>query len=266
METSTYYSIQLGVPQGSVLGPFLYLMFTADIPTTNNTTIGTFADDTAIISVNGNPQMASENLQSHLNQLQEWLNNWRVKVNQNKSAHVTFTNRQVDCPIVTINGSQLPVANQIKYLGLTLDKKLTWKPHITAKKIQINMKLRQINWLIGWNSKLSTENKLLLYKSIIKPIWTYGVQLWGCAKPSNTKIIQRVQSKTLRAIFNAPWYVSNKTLHDDSGVSFVEDEIHRLTRIYLGRLLRHPNEKARQLNVPPECTRRLHRQWPTDRL
>ena len=72
---------------------------------------------------------------------------------------------------------------------------------------------------------LSNEYKLLMYKAILKPIWCYGVQLWGCAKPSNTKIIQRVQSKILRTVFNAPRYISNKTLHEDSGTPFVEDEI-----------------------------------------
>jgi hypothetical protein len=127
-----------------------------------------------------------------VNQLEAWLSNWRVKVNETKSAQVTFTNRRTDCPVVTINETQLPVKKEVKYLGLILDQKLTCRPHITAKKTQINLKLRQMNWLIGRKSKLTTENKLLLYKAIIKPIWSYGIQLWGCAKPSNTKIIQRV--------------------------------------------------------------------------
>jgi hypothetical protein len=96
---------------------------------------------------------------------------------------------------VTINGTQLPVKNEVKYLSLIFDQKLTLRPHVTAKKTQINLKLRQMNWLIGRKSKLTTENKQLLYKAIIKSIWSYGVQLWGFAKPSNTKIIQRVQSK-----------------------------------------------------------------------
>jgi hypothetical protein len=108
------------------------------------------------------------------------------------------------CPVVTINRTQLPGKNEVKYLGLILDQKLTWRPHIIAKKTQINLKLRQMNWLIGRISKLTAENKLLLYKAIIKPVWSYGVQLWGCAKPSNTKIVQRVQSKILRMVFNAP--------------------------------------------------------------
>jgi len=145
-----------------------------------------------------------------------------MKVDENKSVHATFTNRRIDCPIVTINGTQLPVQTEVKYLGLLLDQKLTWRPHITAKKTQINHKLRQMHWLIGRKSKLMTENKLLLYKVILKPIWTYGVQIWSCFKPSNTQIIKRIQSKILRMVFNAPRYVSNKTPHESSGIPFGE--------------------------------------------
>jgi hypothetical protein len=96
-----------------------------------------------------------------------------------------------------------------------------------------------MNWLVGRKSKLTIENKLLLYKAIMKPIWSYGIQLWGCAKPSNAQIIQRLQSKTLRIVFNAPWYVSNKTLHKDSRIPFVEDEIIRMTNRYLLNLTGH---------------------------
>ena len=102
---------------------------------------------------------------------------------------------KTDCPVVTINGTQLPVKNEVKYLGLILDQKLTWRPHITAKKTQINLKLRQMNWLFGRTSKLTIGNKLLLYKAIIKPIWSYGVQLWGCAKPSNNKSYKEYSQK-----------------------------------------------------------------------
>jgi hypothetical protein len=64
-------------------------------------------------------------------------------------------------------------------------------------------------------SSLSIENKLLFYKVIIKPIWTYGIEMWGCCSKSNVNIIQRFQSKTLRMLAGAPWYVSNQTLHTD---------------------------------------------------
>jgi hypothetical protein len=123
--TSATFPIHSGVPQERVLGPFLYLIFTADIPTRSDTVIATFADDTAILASNEDPQTPAQSLQTHLNQLETWLNTWRVKVNETKSAHVTFTNRRTVCPAVTINGTQLPVTNKVKYLGLILDQKLT---------------------------------------------------------------------------------------------------------------------------------------------
>jgi hypothetical protein len=96
----------------------------------------------------------------------------------------------------------------------------------------------------------SIHYKLLMYKAVLKAIWSYGVQLWGCAQPFNTKIIQTVQSEILRMVFNAPWYISKETLHEDSGISFVEDEIKRLTNSYLHNLPGHPNEQVSHLHVP----------------
>jgi hypothetical protein len=100
-----------------------------------------------------------------------------------------------------------------------------WKTHIKMKRQQLTLKTRQTNWLIGKRSQLSLENKVLLYKAILKPIWTYSIELWGCAKPSNTKIPQTFQSKTLRDITGAPWYVSNKTIHEDLNIPLITDVI-----------------------------------------
>jgi hypothetical protein len=112
--------------------------------------------------------------------------------------------------------------------------------------------------------KIIPENKLILYKSIIKPIWTYGIQLWGSTEPSNTQIIQRIQSKVLRAITNAPWYVSNPTLHIDLQVPCVTDEIRRLSLLYNQRLQGHNNKLIEEIRNPPNVTRRLKRQRPSD--
>jgi hypothetical protein len=61
------------------------------------------------------------------------------------------------------------------------------------KKTQTDLKINDMCWLIGRNSKLSLENTILLYKTIIKPIWTYGAEIWGCASKSNISIIRRSQ-------------------------------------------------------------------------
>jgi hypothetical protein len=86
--------------------------------------------------------------------------------------------------------------------------------------------IKEINWLIGRKSHLSIENKVLIYKAIIKPIWSYGIELWGCASKSHIVIMQRTQSKILRAIANAPWYVTNHILHSDLKVPYIRDVIH----------------------------------------
>jgi hypothetical protein len=88
----------------------------------------------------------------------------------------------------------------VKYLGLHLDRRLTWHTHILAKRNQLGLALNKMYWLLGRNSKLSTNNKLLIYKIILKPIWTYGIQLWGTTATSNIDVLERLQSKFLRLI------------------------------------------------------------------
>ena len=119
-------------------------------------------------------------------------------------------------------------------------------------------------WLLGRRSKLSLENKLLLYKYVLKPMRPYGIQIWGCAKPSLSQIIQRLQSKILRSVTIAPWYVSNCTLHNDLHILLVATEINRLSLLYHKRLVDHHNALITAMATPPTIVRRLKRQWPTD--
>jgi hypothetical protein len=118
-------------------------------------------------------------------------------------------------------------------------------------------------WLIGRNSKLSLENKILLYKTIIKPICTYGAEIWGCASKSNISIIQRSQSTILRMIANAPWYVSNITLHEDLNVPLVKEVIKQRSTRYHSKTEGHVNVLI-QLLLEPHNERRLKMNWPAD--
>jgi hypothetical protein len=118
--------------------------------------------------------------------------------------------------------------------------------------------------LIGRKSQLTIENKLLIYKQILKPIWLYGAQLWGCAKPSNIEIMQRFQNKVLRNIVNAPWYIRNKDLHRDLKMETVADEIKKMAQKHEVRLHGHPNIEAIQLLDNREATRRLKRTKPLE--
>jgi hypothetical protein len=256
--------VSSGVSQGSVLGPLLYLRFTADLPTTDYTTISNFADDTGLLAVHRDPAVASLRLQNHLTPLHNWFALWEIRVNPPKSAHVTCTTRRVTYSPVFLHNTPIPVKHDVNYLGLHLEGKLTWRKHIQTKRQHFNLKLRAMTWLLGRRSQLSLPNKLLLYKCILKTVWTDGIQLWGSRKPSHTQIFQGLQSKVLRSLANVPWYVSNLQLHTDLGTPFVAAEIRRSSLLYHSRLAGHYNALIPALSTPPNVARRLKRRWPSD--
>jgi hypothetical protein len=101
----------------------------------------------------------------------------------------------------------------VKYLGLILDKSLTWADHIKTKRTSLNLRLHKLRPLL--QSKTSLIIKILIYKQILRPAMAYGIQFWGTSKKSNPIKFQAFQSITFRVLSNTPWYVSNRTLHHD---------------------------------------------------
>jgi hypothetical protein len=123
--------------------------------------------------------------------------------------------------------------------------------------------LTNMYWLLGRKSKLSTSNKLLIYKTILRPIWTYGIQLWGTASTSNIEILERFQSKALRMIVDAPWYLPNTVIRRDLQTPTVKEEIRRYSSQYSASLSTHPNELIVNL-IELQDNRRLRRHLPND--
>ena len=112
-------------------------------------------------------------------------------------------------------------------------------------------------WLMGRRSALSIHRKLMLYKQILKSVWTYGIQLWGCTKQSNIDIIQRFQNKVLRNIVNALWYIRNADLHWDLQMEKVTTEIGKFAKKHEEKLLHQVNVEAIQPLDNSELVRRL---------
>jgi hypothetical protein len=112
-------------------------------------------------------------------------------------------------------------------------------------------------------NRLSLSNKLLLYKTILKPIWTYCIQLWGTASTSNIEVLERFQSTALRTIVDESWYVPNTLIRRDLQIPSVKEEISRYSSHYSARLTAHPNDTLVTLLETPEH-RRLRRYLPND--
>jgi hypothetical protein len=106
------------------------------------------------------------------------------------------------CLSVHINNVQLLQAENVKYIGLHLDRRLIWHKHIFAKWKQLGITLTKMHWLLGLKLHLTTSNKLVIYKTIMKPIWTYGIQLWGMASTSSIEIMECFHLKNVVQIAN----------------------------------------------------------------
>jgi hypothetical protein len=201
------------------------LLYTAGLPTSTESTATTFADDTAVLAKDCDPGIASQEMQTNPDARHIWLKKWRIKANEAKSVHVMFATRTETCPPVHINNAHPPQQEDVTYLGLHLESRLTWCKHIFTKWKQLGMTITKMHWLLARKSKLSTSNKILIHKAIFKPIWTYGIQLWGMASTSNIEILERFQSKVLCMTVDAPWYMPNTVIQRDFQIPTVEEEI-----------------------------------------
>lgn len=222
MAVSQSFQIPAGVPQGSVLSPTLYNIFTSDIINLPECNIAMFADDTAIFTSSTDPEIIQDNLNSSLDLILQYYKKWKIKINVSKTQAIYFTKRRArrflpNMDLIVDNNS-IPWSNEVKYLGIVLDKKLTFKNHIDETTHKAEKYIKILYSFINRKSKLSLENKLLLYKVVFRAILLYGCAVWWKCAKTHKKKIQIIQNKCLKLIHNLPFFYSTTNLHNLDGI------------------------------------------------
>ena len=195
-----------GVPQGSILGPLLFLLYVNDLPNTSSLlTFHPFADDTNLYFSSKNLSHLEATLNHELKFVAEWMKCNRLALNISKTNFILFHSSKLkpsQSLRIKIDGTLIKQVDSTKYLGITFDSNLTWKSHINELCLKLSKTL-------GILSKVRhfVDNHILvmLYYSLIYPFLTYGVHVWGLTFPSFLTQLSIVQKKAIRIIsFSEP--------------------------------------------------------------
>jgi hypothetical protein len=216
-----------------------------------------YADDTAAMATSRKPELLVSYLESFLSDLERWLKEWRIGINVSKSTAMLFTRTRIQKPRpVQLFGETILWVDAARYLGVILDTRLTWSSHIDQVRKKAAQRLGVLGPLLHRRSGLSIRNGVLPYKQLIRPMMDYGCPVWRSAARSHLRKLQVIQSKCFRAATGAPWYISNRQIHEDLGVPFFADHIRYLTESFYSKLAGAGNPLVRQL-----C-RYLTEGWP----
>jgi len=198
---SDQQTILLGVPQGSVLGPLLFLLYINDFHLCSNIfDFHLFADDASLFYKHKNLTSLQTNANVELGNIYAWLCANKLTLNITKSNYVLFHPSQRKVPLdpeLYINNNQLKQEKYIKYLGILIDSNLSWKPHINyiLSKVKRNCGiLCKIRYFVDLRTRVQ------LYYSLIYPFLIYGILAWGSTYPTTLDPLFKLQKKVMRVI------------------------------------------------------------------
>jgi len=203
-QSSSLFSINAGVPQGSVLGPTLFLIFINDLPDDKLSEIAIYADDTTLYSCLGKSgdlfeavELAGQ-LQRDLGDITEWGDKWLVSFNSSKTKLLSI-NRYHHPSLckIEMGKSELTENDSIRLLGITLTNRLCFNSYIESIAKSAAMKVGSLLRARGY---LTPETILYLYKSTIRPCMEYCCHLWSGASSSSLMLLDKVQRRVANAI------------------------------------------------------------------
>ena len=197
---SNFLEIMHGVPQGSVLDPLLFLLYTNDLPNSTKYSDSTlFADDTVILYSSNNLDEIEHCVNYDLNELFQWLNSNKIALNVAKTEVLLFRdpNKKIDYPIeLELNGNVINFSSVVNYLGILLDEHLSW----SINRNFISGNLRKANGIISkMRHYLPLKTMLSIYYALFHSHLCYGAQVWGQNIVSNSRIF-KLQKSAVRLL------------------------------------------------------------------
>ena len=210
---STEEKIKSGVPQGSILGPFLFLCFVNDLPNVfvNMCKFMAYADDTQLLVFDKNLDNLKNKVENVIEVAQKWYNANGMKNNSSKSEVLVISTKKTDKTLVEVveNGDKKIVKskNWIKVLGVYIDHMLSWSKQIGMVKKRATNIIRKIHRI---NKFLPLKLKLTLYNTLIVPVFNYADIIWGGCNKKQAKRLQVSQNFAVRSILGKGKYDSGK--------------------------------------------------------
>jgi hypothetical protein len=243
--------MRAGVAQGGIDSPVPFSLYVNDIPTpSRHVELAQYADDTGLIAKSRDQSLLVGYLEAYLGGLELWLRSGRIAINVSKNTAVLFakTARRAGQPRpVQFLGEPIQWFQTARYLGVTLDTRLTWSAHVNQARKRTAQRLGMLGPLLNRRSGLSVGNGVLLYKQLIRLMMDYACPIWRPAARSHVRKLQVLLSKCLRIATNAPWYVGNRQIHEDLGLPLFADHNRALTERFDSKLADAGNPLVRQL-------------------
>jgi len=218
---SDLFPQEMGVPQGSILSVTLFGLRINDIVKTLSPAVQCclYVDDFTIYIRSATLPDAEQQLQQTINNLQTWCDHNGFKFSPAKSECILFRRPRAKPrdPILTLNGSNIPVATEIKYLGIILDNKLTFISHITQLKTKCLKSLNILKVVAHYDWGGDKCTLLNLYRTLIRSRIDYGCFIYGSARPSYIKMLHPVINQALRLCLGAFRTSPEDSLHVEAG-------------------------------------------------
>ena len=211
-QKSSSKQIICGVPQGSILGPLLFLLFINDLPEVCNFEVRLFADDACLIYSDVNPTNLQINVNNELARVDEWMKTNKLSINYSKSNYIIFTRKKSQTNYnIDIQGNRLQRVSQTKYLGVIINEKLKWNDHVDYISKKISKGCYIISKIRYFVQKFTLR---MLYFSLIQSHLNYCIATWGGAPKSTLNQLIVLQKKVIRIITYSSYDARSEPLFD----------------------------------------------------